>query len=133
MHFQQVDIFRQTMLTMQQPQSSPVDLMIAQKQQILFVKSIRYSFLALYYTDYSRVGCNHLLAQPDPHLLLKLSIFFFFSFCIQLLRQQEEYKTANVTLTREMLTTKGLLLHWVMLWVFCKEACFWSWHRERRS
>ncbi len=53
-----------TMLTMQQPQSSPVDLMmIAQKQEILFVKSIRFS---------------------DPHHLVKLfsfSILFASSCC----------------------------------------------------
>ncbi len=30
---------------------------------------------------------------------------------------------------REMLTTKRLLLYWVVLWVFCKEAYFWTWHR----
>jgi hypothetical protein len=55
------------------------------------------------------------------------ALFIFHSFCIQLL-QQEEYKTANVTLTRAMLTTMGLLLHWVVLWVFCKDAYFWTWH-----
>jgi hypothetical protein len=43
---------------MQQPQSSPVDLMIAQKQEIQS-KSIRFS---------------------DPHHFVKLSLFFFLFF-----------------------------------------------------
>lgn len=38
---------------------------------------------------------------------------FLFPFFLHPPAAQEEYKTANVTLTREMLTTQGLLLHWV--------------------
>jgi len=92
-----------------------------------FCQKHKNNFLAFYQTAYSRLDAITYWPNQIPIALYSFRFSFFLSFCIQWL-QQEEYKTANVTLTREMLTTQGLLLHWVVLWVFCKETYFWTWH-----